>query len=286
MVDTIPAHDVVIEVLDARLPKSSSNPIVSEIRSDKPRIKVLTKSDLADPTVTAEWIRYFENRPQANPGNGQPPGRVAAIAITTSRPGEIKTKIPALCKELALHPSGPNKTVKAIIVGVPNVGKSTLINTLMNRAVAKVGDEPAVTKSQQRVRLPNGMTLSDNPGIMWPKIDNEEGGFRLAFAGSIPDSAIDYEEVALWGADFLITYYPDAPVARYKLKSLPATASELLVEIGKRRGGLRAGGVVDIHKAADALIHDFRSGALGRISLESPRVDAAPARVAPELGRD
>lgn len=270
MVETIPAHDVVIEVLDARLPRSSSNPIVSEVRTDKPRIKVLTKSDLADPQITAAWVRHFDSLVQPNPGNGQPPGRVAALAITTAKANETKAKLPALCKELALHPSGPNKTVRAIIVGVPNVGKSTLINTLMNRAVAKVGDEPAVTKSQQRVTLANGMTLSDNPGIMWPKIEDTEGGLRLAFAGSIPDSAIDYEEVGLWGGGYLLERYPDSLVTRYKLAAVPESASSLLHEIGKRRGGLRAGGVVDMHKAADALIHDFRSGALGRISLEEP----------------
>ena len=270
MVESIPSNDVVIEVLDARLPRSSSNPIVSEIRTDKPRIKVLTKSDLAHPSITAAWIRHFEGVVQANPGNGQPPGRVLAVALTTDKPNEAKSKIPALCKELALHPSGPRKTVRAIIVGVPNVGKSTLINTLMDRRVAKTGDEPAVTKAQQRVVLANGMTLSDSPGMMWPKIEDVEGGLRLAFAGSIPDSAIDYEEVAIWGGGFLMANHPDELLERYRLKSMPETPAALLFEIGKRRGGLRAGGVVDIHKAADALIHDFRSGAIGRISLEEP----------------
>jgi ribosome biogenesis GTPase A len=157
-----------------------------------------------------------------------------------------------------------------IIVGIPNVGKSTLINTLMDRKVAKVGDEPAVTKSQQVVTLKSGMTISDNPGIMWPKIDDEEAGLRLAFGGAIPDSAIDYETVAFWGAKYLLAAYPQLVVARYKLKDVPARPELLLEEIGRRRGGLRPGGRVDMHKAADALIHDFRGGALGRITLESP----------------
>jgi len=157
-----------------------------------------------------------------------------------------------------------------IIVGIPNVGKSTLINTLMDRKVAKVGDEPAVTKGQQLVTLKSGMTISDNPGIMWPKIEDEDASLRLAFGGAIPDSALDYETVGFWGAKYLLGRYPALLMARYKLKALPETPMALLQEIGKRRGGLRAGGVVDLHKAADALIHDFRHGAIGRISLESP----------------
>lgn len=268
--ESMPSQDVVIEVLDARMPRASENPVVTELRRHKPVIKVLSKSDLADPDVTQQWIRFFEEEVHLSPGDGLQPGKVAAIALTTNRPAEVKAKIPELCKKLALHPRGPGKTVRAMIVGIPNVGKSTLINILMDRKVAKTGDEPAVTKGQQVVVLKNGMTLSDNPGIMWPKIEDEDASLRLAFGGAIPDSAIDYETVALWGAQYLLDHYPQSVMARYKLKSMPEDATELLFEIGKRRGGLRAGGVVDQHKAADALIHDFRSGVIGRITLEAP----------------
>lgn len=268
--ETIPQKDVIIEVLDARMPRSSENPVVTELRRHKPVIKVLSKSDLADPEITKAWIRFFEEEVHPSPGDGLAPGKVVAIALTTQRPGEAKTKLPELCKRLALNPKGPGKTPRVMIVGIPNVGKSTLINTLMDRKVARVGDEPAVTRSQQTVSLKSGMTISDNPGIMWPKIEDEDASLRLAFGGAIPDSAIDYETVALWGARYLLAEYPKLLLVRYKLKELPETPIALLEEIGRRRGGLRAGGVVDLHKAADALIHDFRQGALGRISLESP----------------
>lgn len=276
LAESMPLTDVVIEVLDARMPRSSENPVVTELRRHKPVIKVLSKSDLADPTETKAWIRFFEEEKHPSPGDGLPPGKVVAVALTTTRPQEAKTKLPELCKALALHPRGPGKTPRVMIVGIPNVGKSTLINTLMDRKVAKVGDEPAVTKGQQVVTLKSGMTISDNPGIMWPKIEDEDTGLRLAFGGAIPDSAIDYETVAMWGARYLLARYPQLVLGRYKLKALPEKPEQLLEEIGKRRGGLRAGGRVDLHKAADALIHDFRAGAIGRITLESPPASAAP----------
>jgi ribosome biogenesis GTPase A len=269
MAEVMPSQDVIIEVLDARMPSASENPVVTELRKQKPCLKVLSKSDLADPQITAAWLRYFETD-RAEPSKDRPDGRVAAIAIQIDRQADTRTRIAQLCKRLALHPSGPGKTVRAMVVGIPNVGKSTLVNTLMERKVAKVGDEPAVTKSRQKVTLKNGMTLSDNPGILWPKIEDSLAALRLAFGGAIPDTAIDYETVALFGAGFLLERYPELLRARYKMTDLPGSASEVLVEIGKRRGGLRSGGIVDIHKAADVLVHDFRSGALGRISLEGP----------------
>jgi ribosome biogenesis GTPase A len=263
--EAMPGQDVVIEVLDARMPHASENPLVTELRGAKPCVKVLTKSDLADPDVTRLWLEHFEKHDTTRATTS---GQVRALAITTEKAADARTRIADACRALA-NPTRGRKSARAIIVGIPNVGKSTLINTLAKRAVAKVGDEPAVTKAPQLVVL-GDLTLSDNPGILWPKIEDDADTMRLAFGGAFPDSAIDFESVALFGAEILRKGYPKLLLARYKLTALPETADALLIEIGKKRGCLRAGGVIDRHKAADILIHDFRSGALGRITLERP----------------
>jgi ribosome biogenesis GTPase A len=264
--EAMPRQDVVIEVLDARMPRASANPVVTEIRGSKPCVKVLSKSDLADPEVTRAWLAHFERQ---SAGSSRTQGKVVALAVTTERATDTRTRISEACAALAT-PTRGRTTPRAIIVGIPNVGKSTLVNVLAERKVANVGDEPAVTKSRQLVVMKNGMTLSDNPGILWPNIEDGTGALRLAFGGAIPDSALDYESVGLFGAAFLLERYPQLLAKRYKLAETPSDADTLLLEIGRRRGCLRPGGVVDRHKAADALIHDFRSGVLGRISLETP----------------
>jgi ribosome biogenesis GTPase A len=262
--EAMPSQDVVIEVLDARMPRASENPVVTELRGPKPCVKVLTKSDLADPEVTRSWLEYLERRV-----DGSGAGKVLAIAVTTDRASEARTRITEACEALAV-PTRGRKTARAMIIGIPNVGKSTLVNTLAQRKVANVGDEPAVTKSEQVVVMKNGMTLSDNPGILWPKIEDAAAALRLALGGAIPDAALDYEDVALYGAGVFLERYPALLAKRYKLSAMPSDAEALLLEVGRRRGCLRSGGTIDRHKAADALIHDFRDGALGRISLERP----------------
>jgi len=254
----MPSQDIVIEVLDARLPRASSNPVISELRLGKPAIKVLTKSDLADPEVTRAWLAHFAAEPN-----------VTAFASTTDKPNATRKRIAELTRGFADH-RGKDKPVRALIAGVPNVGKSTLINTLANREVAKVGNKPAVTKEQQRVKLDGGMELTDTPGLMWPKIDDERRAFRLAFAGSIPDTAIDYYTIGQFGAAYLVSNYSSLVVARYRLDAGPSSADDLLLEIGRRRGLLLKGGVVDLHKAAELLVHEFRAGTIGPISLETP----------------
>ena len=255
----IPQQDVVVEVRDARAVAASANPVLADLRGDKPCLIVLAKSDLADPDVTGAWLRALESSSQ---------GRTVAMAATTERAKETRRRFIELCKLLARGSRRPR--IRVIVVGVPNVGKSTLINVLAGRRVAKVGDEPAVTKAMQQVVLDEDIVLSDNPGILWPKLEDQASAQRLAFAGSLPDTALDFESVARFGAALLLERYPANLIARYGLADLPARPEALLAEVGRRRGCLRAGGVIDMHKAADHLIHDFRSGALGRISLEVP----------------
>ncbi len=263
--ESMSAHDLVIEVLDARMPRASANPVLTKLRGHRPCLKVLTKSDLADPATTAAWIRWFEARPRKS-GDGA----VAAIAITTEKRNEIRKRIPELCRELASHRAKAGREVRAMVLGIPNVGKSTLINALAARKVTQVANKPAVTRAQQRVEVDDGLALSDNPGILPARLDDQRAALRLALGGAIPDTVVDLEAVSRFGAQLLLERYPALVVARYKLEQLPADADALLDEIGRRRGGLRPGGVVDRDKAAHILVQDFRSGALGRISLERP----------------
>lgn len=268
LAELMPSQDVVVEVLDARMPASSQNPVVTELRGAKPCIKVLTKSDLADPDVTRAWLRELE-APAALGGLGA----VYAIASTTERPAETRARI----AELSARVGGrKGKAVRALIAGIPNVGKSTLINTLMNRSVAVVSDRPAVTQQQQRVILPSGMVVTDSPGLMSPNIEDETTALRLAFGGAIPATAVDYETMAFAVAPYLLEHYAALLDARFKLGAIPTGAHALLEAIGRRRGFLRGGGVVDTHKAAEILVHEFRAGRLGRISLESPMARESP----------
>jgi ribosome biogenesis GTPase A len=259
--EAISSKDVVLEVLDARMPASSTNPVLSKLCGAKPRIKILSKSDLADPNVTQAWLRHFQS--------AAPPQTVLALALSRSNSGEARSRIAELCRELAPQRNSTAKTVRILVVGIPNVGKSTLINLLMERKVARVGDEPAVTKTEQVVTLKNGMTLADNAGILWPRMD-ESATLRLALGGALPDAVLDYESVGVFAAEFLLERYPAALVTRFKLSEPLPSGAELLERIGRQYGCLRSGGVIDLHKAADKLIHLFRSGALGRISLETP----------------
>ena len=261
--EVMPQIDLVIEVLDARIPYSSENPMVAKLRQDKPCIKLLNKSDLADPEITNRWIEYLE----------QEQG-VRAQAITTLQPAMVR-KIPELCRKLVPVSEGALKDIRTMIMGIRNVGKSTIINTLAGRVIAKTGNEPAVTKAQQRINLKNGIVLSDTPGILWPKVDNEASGYRLAVTGAIKDTAMEYEDVALFAAAYFLHAYPEAMMERYKLSSLPATDIELLEEIGRRRGALRSGGHIDLHKASELLLHEFRSGKIGQLSLETPEMAQA-----------
>ncbi|MBE7216633.1 ribosome biogenesis GTPase YlqF [Shewanella benthica] len=258
--EVMPQVDLVIEVLDARIPYSSENPVISTLRGDKPCIKLLNKSDLADPEVTQRWIEYLE-REQG----------VKAMAITTLQAAQVK-KIPDLCRKFVPNRDKLEKDIRTMIMGIPNVGKSTIINTLAGRMIAKTGNEPAVTKVQQRINLRNGIVLSDTPGILWPKVDNEKSSYRLAITGAIKDTAMEYEDVAMFAAEYFLKAYPEAIAERYKLTELPDTDIELLEAIGRKRGALRPGGRIDLHKVSELVLHEFRSGKMGQLSLETPEM--------------
>ncbi|MFA5514693.1 MAG: ribosome biogenesis GTPase YlqF [Desulfuromonadales bacterium] len=255
---SIQGFNVIIEIVDARLPASSANPLLQQLRKGIPCVKVLNKSDLADPAVTAEWIAWYEQQ-----------AGVLALSLNAKERGEAGL-IPKLCRRLAPHRGKPGKPLRALIVGIPNVGKSTLINTLAGKRMARVGDKPAITTCQQQIDLRNGILLFDTPGLLWPDLHDPTTTNRLAASGAIGDGAKDTIAVALFAIGFLLEKYPLFLVDRYKLDNMPETATAILEEIGRRRGCLVSGGEVDPHRAADLLLRDFRGGALGRLSLEAP----------------
>ncbi len=256
--EVLPNVDLVIEVLDARIPYSSENPAIAKLRGDKPCIKVLSKTDLADPEMTTKWQAHLE----------QEQG-VKTFPTTTEQPAKIK-QIVDLCRKMLPQKDASIKSINTMIVGIPNVGKSTLINTLADRIIAQTGNVPAVTKSQQRINLGSGIVLFDTPGILWPKIENPNSSYRLAASGAIKDTAMDYEDVGFFAADYLIKAYPDLMKERFSLDDIPQTEIEFLEAIAAKRGALRAGGRVNLHKICEVLINELRSGMLGRITLESP----------------
>lgn len=264
--ETMEFTDMVIEVLDARVPAASHNPMIDEMRlfRQRPQLKILNKADLADPAATQSWLNYLNALPNTR-----------AVALSCKKPGDAK-KIPALCKKIVPHRGTPLKPLRAMIMGIPNVGKSTLMNALLNRRIAKVGDEPAVTKSQQRFDLDDTMSITDTPGMMWSKIQYESDGYMLAASHAIGRNAVIDEEVAVFLADNLLKNYPALINARYKLDAMKLNVTQidgidLLEAIAKRRSYKRHDGLWDMEKTAMAFLTDYRSGAIGRISLETPK---------------
>ncbi len=257
---TLPQIDLIIEVLDARIPFSSQNPMLATLRGDKPCIRVLNKSDLADPEKTQQWQHYLE----------QEQG-VKTLAATTENPEKVK-QIIQLCSKMMVDKIAANRVVKAMIMGIPNVGKSTIINILADRIIAKTGNEPAVTKRQQRINLSNNIVLSDTPGVLWPNVENKNSGYRLATTGAIKDTAIQHDDVAFFAAEYLLQHYPERLKDRFQIAPLPDTEAELMELIGIRRGCLRAGKQVDYDKTAKILLTEIRSGGLGEITLETPEM--------------
>jgi len=251
--------DVVIELLDARLPGSSANPMLAEITKGKPALKVLNKQDLADPARTAAWLEHF---------NAQPGMRALPLDASMSTPSRA---LVAACHALAPKRGGMTKPMRVLICGIPNVGKSTLINTLKGKRAAKTGDEAGVTKLEQRITIADDFYLYDTPGILWPRIIVAKSGYNLAASGAVGRNAFEDEEVALELLDYLRQHYASALEARYKIQNAATLSDEQLLEaVGRKRGALLGGGKVNLNHAAEIVIHDFRSCALGRITLETP----------------
>ena len=275
--------DVVIEVLDARIPYSSENPLIPNLRDGKPCIKLLNKADLADPDATRVWIEYLE-REQG----------VRALPVTHKEPAQIKRLLP-LCQELLADRNLTARSAQAMIMGIPNVGKSTLINILADRRIAKTGNEAGVTKAQQRIKLDNRVVLTDTPGFLWPKLTPPSCGYRLAATGAIKERVFDYPEVAFFVVAYLAKAYPQYLKARYRLEGLNPgelagmEALALMEAIGRARGAVARGGRVDLEKVSALLISELRAGILGPITLETPAMterEEAEARQAEQKAKE
>lgn len=255
--EIMPQVDVIIEILDARIPFSSENPLVPALRGDTPVLKVLNKSDLADPEQTEEWLTHFKSQ-----------RGIDAIAVTQHEPKQIKELIPRI-QELVPHRVGQDKLLRALICGIPNVGKSTTINILADRIIAKTGNEAGVTKAQQRIRLDNNVVLHDTPGFLWPKLEPEDCGYRLAITGGIKDTVTEKEDIAYYAIEYIMEYYPELLMSRYQFDEMPAQPIDVMDAIARNRSCIRKGGIADLYKVSEIILNEFRSGTMGRITLET-----------------
>jgi len=268
----MPQMDLIIEVVDARIPFSSENPLVPALRGDKPLIKVLNKRDLADPDLTRRWQRTMEQE-----------RGVRTLALRHDQPEEVRQLL-GLASELTPNHDRQLSALRIMILGIPNVGKSTLINTLAGRMAAKTGNEPAVTRAQQAIKLPDNCLLYDTPGFLWPKLSPESSGYRLAVTGAIRSAVIDYEEVGLFAAETLLELYPEALVSRYNLEEKPADGLAALDAIALSRNFRGRGGIPNLFKASEVLLNELRSGKLGPLTLETP--EQVAKEVAEQIHKD
>lgn len=255
--------DIVIELVDARAPLASQNPMLQEVVGRKEKIIVLMKRDLANPNITEDWINYFEAE------------SVTAIALDVNKQKDMQSLIEVVNKkgleaqQKMLDKGVQERAVRALIVGIPNVGKSTLINRLANKRIAKIGDRPGVTKMQQWIKVRGKFELLDTPGILWPKFEDEAIGLRLASIGSIKDELLPLQDVAAFLLQYIAEIDEDILLDRYKVEDV-TDMWETFERIGKTRGALESGGQVNFDKVADIVLQDFRSAKLGKITLESP----------------
>ncbi len=250
--------DAILEVLDSRLPSTSGNPIVSQICKDKLTLKLLNKKDLADPEITQEWLDYFKNTL-----------KVPAIAISGLETSQTYEALNYCVQQTTRNRA---RKTKIMVIGIPNTGKSTILNSLAGKKVAKTGNVPAITRHQQRTSLKNNIDIYDTPGILWPVIEPETKAYMLAASGAISDTAIDYTDLAMYASTFLLKHYPQLLTKRFSfLETLPKDALGLIEKIGAARGCLKKGGLINYQKASETLIRELRAGKIGKISFESPK---------------
>lgn len=257
--------DIIFELVDARIPHSSRNPMIDEIIQHKPRLVLLNKADMADKEITTGWIRYFDEQ------------GIKALAINSQAGTGMKEIVSA--SQAILHEKFARmrakgiknpRAIRAMIVGIPNVGKSTLINRLAKKNIAKTGNTPGVTKAQQWIKVGKELELLDTPGILWPKFEDQEVGLKLALTGAIKDTILNLQDVSVYGLRFLEEEYPMRLKERYDLEAIPEDIVALFTEIGKRRGSLMAQGEVDYDKVAELVIRDIRTEQFGPLSFEKP----------------
>ncbi|MBC7765919.1 MAG: ribosome biogenesis GTPase YlqF [Hyphomonadaceae bacterium] len=258
--------DVVVEIADARLPLSSRNPEILSIIGKKPKITLLNKADLADPRANQLWVDWYKAKGEQ---------AILTDCVTGKGLHDLPQHAKLLLKEKIDRDVAKGivgRAVKIMVVGIPNVGKSTLVNKMAGKASAKTGDRPGVTRGKQWVRLSNGLDLLDMPGILWPKFEDVEVGKRLAFTGAIKDEIMDVEELASWLLEYLKAHYQEKLTTRYKLEEVNDwTGYDILTEIGKKRGAILPGGVIDTFRMANMLLDEYRGGKIGQITLEFPR---------------
>lgn len=256
--------DIIFELVDARLPQSSRNPMIDEIIQHKPRLVILNKADMADQSKTNQWLAYFEAKGikavavNAHQGTG-------LKSIMAGAQEVLKEKIEKM-KSRGIKP----RAIRAMIVGIPNVGKSTLINRLAGKNIAKTGNMPGVTKAQQWIKVGKELELLDTPGILWPKFEDQEVGYKLAVTGAIKDTILNLHDIAIYGLKFLEREYPARLQQGYKLDTIPEEIVEAFDQIGQFRGCLAGGGMVNYDKTAELIIRDIRTQKLGRLTFESP----------------
>lgn len=255
--------DVVIELLDARIPISSANPVLQEIIADKPRMVALNKADLADEKETQAWIKVFQAK------------GVQAVAVDSMTGKGLKVltaKVEQLARgktEKLVEKGVKPRAARAMILGIPNVGKSSMINRLQGTAITKTADKPGVTRNKQWIKVSKSLELLDTPGVLWPKFEDRNVGLKLAFTGAVRDEVYDMEKVIEAFLQFLRCHYAERLAERYKLSSpLPEDSAELLDQIGRKRGCLQSGGIVDYEKTRRIILNEFRAGKLGRITLD------------------